>query len=207
MMEVDAIYTITLSLKPKSKGILVIQQDLITEHQYNALKSASQVGLGNKTNRINYGETADKGFVLVSSTLGYKDILPRIEKMLLMVTSLIMVGLQDVEEAKDKRPRPELQFALDHLQTFTEVKGIPQMLDNANFGFNAKDIVFFDRAKADEIITNIVDIATDNIKSNYGNDFFEDFDKQHMQKAHILVGFFYFAIVLLANIGYNVNID
>lgn len=28
-----------------------------------------------------------------------------------------------------------------------------------------------------------------------------------MQKAHILVGFFYFAIVLLTNIGYNVSID
>ena len=172
----EPIFTMTIDLEPKNKGMLIIQRTLVTETQYNRLIRSFKLGTDKHQGEINYGETEFNGFRM-TATVGSEKLLPEyMEKFLVMIQDLIFTGLKKDKKSKPV-PRTDLVPSLDQLHVFTD-KGISTVF-LSKYGFDNSSILELDNINTETLLGSIVDINKNNISSDFGNDIFDEEDEEN----------------------------
>lgn len=175
----EPIFTMTIDLEPNGQGMLIIQRTLVTETQYNRLIRSFKLGTDKHQGETPYGITEFNGFRMTATVSSEHLLANYMEMFLEMVQELVMVGMK---EHKDDIPVPrtDLVPALDHLKVFTD-KGISTAF-LGRYGIKKNAILELDKVDTLSLLGSIVDINKDNIKTDFGNELWDEEDESTNDK-------------------------
>lgn len=173
----EPIFTMTIDLEPNGQGMLIIQRTLVTETQYNRLLRSFKLGTDKHQGETPYGITEFNGFRM-EATVSSEHLLDRyLEMFLEMINELVLVGMK-----KDKDdipvPRTDLLPAMEkgHLKVFVD-KGISTAF-LGGFDIPDRDVLELDKVDTLSLLGSIVDINKNNIKTNFGNELWDEEDEE-----------------------------
>lgn len=165
------IYQLSLDLSPKNDGVLLLESTLINSTQYYFLNKTDNFWNLNKTGRINYGDTIDKGARFVA-TMGSLEAFPSVmDKIAFISFALITKGL-DKGDGK-KVPRPDLLQSLNNAKAYItkDIKRVPSL----GLYFPTGSVVRVDSIRKG---TKLYEIHGTNAK-NTKTGFYDVFDKEN----------------------------